>query len=195
MKKTVILIMVVLVVVSISSLANAEIIELTLDCGGEYGLADTWTTNIDLGVSFTEISNIYINWSGTIIGQETMNSGVIDNLFVTTLYESNPLNYFGRAYVQGGAATYPATEPFDVQSVFTDEGWSALLDGQFNVEILFSETSHPLDITLNVPTGQLDLATLVVEGVIIPEPATLLFTVVGLAGLRANKCKGQRKTK
>ncbi|GAJ23597.1 unnamed protein product, partial [marine sediment metagenome] len=100
----------------------------------------------NLGFTFTEIFNLYIDWSGEITGEETMNAGIIDTQFVATLYELDPHDYFGRAYVQGGADTYPDPEPFDLQSPFNGQDWTMLLDGEASIEIWFGDTPHPLDL-------------------------------------------------
>ena len=162
--------------------ANADIVELPLAAEGEYASSETWTMDFDLGVTFLDISHVYIDWAGEITGEETMHAGVIDAQFVATLYELNPHDYFGRAYVQGGADMYPDPEPFGLQSPFNGQDWTMLLDGKASIEIWFGATSHPLDvISLSVPSGALDSATLVVEGNIIPEPAT--FFLLALGGL------------
>lgn len=106
-------------------------------------------------------------------------------MFVATLYELDHHDYFGRAYVQGGAATYPDPTLFDLQSSFTAEDWADLLDGQSTIEIWFGVTSHPLGLGSGEPgTGQLSSATLIVEGTVIPEPATFVLTVIGIFCVR-----------
>lgn len=186
MKNSIIAVVVLMLLFGVRSLVNAAIVQLPLDCAGVYDFnTPPWTLDFDLGVTFTEISSVYIDWSGEMTGKETMHAGVIDTQFVATLYELDPHDYFGRAYVQGGAETYPEPEPFDLQSTFTTEGWSMLLDGKGSIEILFGETAHPLDvIALSIPSGTLDYATLAVQGNIIPEPGTFLLSVLGAVILR-----------
>jgi len=168
--------------------AEATIVELPLDAAGEYGLSDTWTTSFDVGVEFTEIVGVYIRWSGEMLGYPTMNSGVIDTQFVGTLYEADPHEYFGRAYVQGGADTYPSPEMFDVETGFTAQDWGELLDGQGSIEIFYSDTTHVLDIGApSEAVGILNDAALVVEGTIVPEPGTILFFGVGGVLLAARR--------
>ena len=50
-----------------AGVAGADIVELPLACEGVYDFNQPyWTTDFDLGVTFTEISNVYIDWSGEI---------------------------------------------------------------------------------------------------------------------------------
>ena len=165
--------------------ANAVIIELPLECEGEYGFHDTWITAFDLGVEFTEISSIYIDWSGEITAFQGM-YGIYASQFVASLYESEPHNYFARAYMAGGTTTYPNSEPFDLQSQFTDD-WTMLLDGQSNIKIWFGDTIHPLGSVVSAGTGRLDSATLIIEGTIIPEPVTVSLLALGIVLLRRRR--------
>lgn len=49
--------------------SNADIVQLPLDCAGIYDLnTPAWTLDFDLGVTFTDISHVYIDWSGDITG-------------------------------------------------------------------------------------------------------------------------------
>jgi hypothetical protein len=163
--------------------AQAIIIELPLECEGEYGFYDTWTADFDLGVEFIEISSVCMDWSGEITASQGM-WNLIAFQFVASLYESDPHDYYARTYVAGGKTTYPNPEPFDLLSQFEDEDWIMLLDGQSNIEIWFGDTIHLLDSVTSAGTGSLDSATLVIEGTIIPEPATLSLLALGaiLAG-------------
>ena len=163
--------------VMIAATAKGTIIEISLDSAGQYNSQDTWSSSFDFGVSFSQINDIYIDWSGQIVGEDT-SFGVVPAQFVATLYESDPQSYFGQASVYGGAATYPTPEPFNLQSSFTDEGWSSVYDGHGNIEIWFGDIIH-VGITESLPTGQIDTAKLVIDGIIVPEPATLSLLAFG----------------
>lgn len=177
---------VILAIAAIPTLTRADIVELPLACTGEYSFLQTWSTQFDVGVAFTEISSIYMNWSGEITAKEILPGGTADGLFTASLYESDPHSYFGHAYIQGGSATHPDPEPFDTQSMFSNEGWSPLLDGQARIQIMLSNVSHPLDAgTLSLPSGTLDSATLVIEGQPIPEPGILSMLLLGIGIVRA----------
>lgn len=163
----------------IAGMANGAILELPLECEGEYGSGDTWTTNFDLGVEFTEISDVYVDWSGEITASKDMYV-IVAHQFVASLYEYEPHDYFSRASVRGGVATYPDPEPFDLSSAFTDEDWTLLLDGQSSIQIWFGDTPHAGSGGTE-GTGTLNSATLVIEGTVVPEPASILLLLGGVA--------------
>ena len=160
--------------------SQAAIFEVPLACEGEYILSDTWNTDFNLGTAFTEITNVYISWSGEITASQDW-LFVVAYQFVASLYELNPHDYYSRAYVMGGVDTYPDAEPFNLESVFDNDDWSLLLDGQSSIEISFWDTIHPLGSDGNDGTGTLNPATLVIEGNVVPEPGTVLL--FGLGGL------------
>ena len=63
--------------------------------------------DFDLGVTFTEISNIYIDWSGRITAELVGADPPfpINGQFVAKLYEADPYDYLGTAYVQAGVGS------------------------------------------------------------------------------------------
>ncbi len=77
--------------------AWADVIELPLDCAGTYDInTPAWNYNFDLGVTFSEISNVYIDWSGEAVA----------NLIVDSLGSSpRPMGATIMAYVDLGS--YP----------------------------------------------------------------------------------------
>lgn len=166
--------------------SQAAIVEVPLACDGEYVLSDTWFTDFDIGTAFTEITNVYISWSGGITASQGM-WDVIAYQFVASLYELDSHDYYSRAYVRGGVDTYPDAEPFNLESVFSDDDWSLLFDGQSSIEIWFGDTIHPLGSGGNDGTGTLNPATLVIEGNVVPEPATALLCALGGLMLRKRK--------
>jgi len=164
----------------------ATIIELPFECEGDYLFHETWTASFDVGVEFAEISNVYLDWSGEITAFQGMR-GIYASQFVASLYESDPYNYYARAYVAGGVPTYPNPEPFDLASQLDADDWIKLLDGQSNIEIWFGDTIHPLDSVVSAGTGRLDSAILVIEGTVIPEPATLFLLALGAILVRRKR--------
>jgi hypothetical protein len=170
--------------------ANADIVELTLDCTGVYDFNTApWSTNFDLGVSFTEISHVYIDWAGDITGGLAVQAGSDPFPMVVGTSASLGKNPGARiTSVWGGEVTYPDPEAFDVQSEFELLGgstWSDLLDGQGTISIYYEEV-----IILDgwyVEHGSVDLtgATLVVDGTIVPEPSALLLLAAGAVYVRA----------
>ena len=90
----------------------------------------------------------------------------------------------------GGEATYPEPEGFDSRTEFELLGqttWSDLLDGQGWIGIGYTELGGPYIIYVEFGFVDLASATLVVEGTIVPEPATIVLLVAGIIGVRARK--------
>ena len=169
-----------------SSLVNADIVQLPLDCPSHYDFnSPYWTADFDLGVTFSEISHVYIDWAGEITGGLAI---LYDNpsepfpidVGVYASLGSNP--FLLRTTVWGGEATSPDPKPFDLQSEFELVGgstWSDLLDGQGSIVIGYTEVV--LQDGLYVQSGSVLLsgATLVVDATIVPEPCTLVLVVLG----------------
>ncbi|MHC4061528.1 MAG: PEP-CTERM sorting domain-containing protein [Planctomycetota bacterium] len=176
---------------AVCSVAKADIVELALDCAGVYDAnSSPWSTDFDLGVSFSEISHVYIDWSGDITGGLAVQGGsdpfAIDVGIIA--YLENPPNW-RHTDVWGGEATYPGAESFALLSEFQDGimPWSELFDGQARITIDYTE-----EIILDgryVEHGSivLDSATLVVDGTIVPEPGTFLLLGLGAIFLRQSQ--------
>jgi hypothetical protein len=185
-----------IMVLGLAGPSEAVIVELnllSLGCPTELNIDSIyWQTNFDLGVSFTEITNVYMDWSGGITAGLAIDYDNPDEPFpldvgVYASLGSNP--YLRRTTVWGGDTTYPAPEPFDCLSEFELSGstWSDLLDGQGKITIGYTEF-----IMINgryTEHGSIDLsgATLAVEGTVVPEPATILFLGIGVISLCVKK--------
>ena len=166
---------------------------MPLDCAGEYrpntvGYPNVWSTSIDLGVSFSEISSVYVDWSGELTGGVYRGDGgssdpceVVDGLFAAFLYEEEYYRFFSRAWQVGGESTYPEAEPFDVQSAF-DEDWPELLDGQAKFHLGIGSTASFDMLVVKHAQGVIESATLVVEGTVVPEPGGFALVVGGAVG-------------
>jgi hypothetical protein len=189
-KEIILILAAMALILGFAGMARADIVELSLSCEGQYDSGQSWAAEFDLGVTFTEISNVYIDWSGKItaelVGADP--SFPIDAQFVAKLYESDPYDYLGNAYVRAGVVMYPDPEPFDLRSAFTNEGWSMLLDGKGSIKIWFGGIIRPEYLgTVKPPSGLLESVTLVFDGVPIPEPVTILSLGSGFLILRRKK--------
>jgi hypothetical protein len=180
-----------------SATAGATIVELdllSLGCPTELNIDSTyWQTNFDLGVNFTEITNVYMDWSGSITAGLAIDSyhqyepfplqvGLLAGLGI-------PFNW-RHTDIWGGETTYPAPEPFDCLSefVYGSMSWSELFDGQGSIGIEYQEVIMADLGGRYVEHGSvtLDKAILRVEGTV-PEPATILFLGAGIISLFVKK--------
>jgi hypothetical protein len=187
-----------------SPLVRAEIItyELPPAFEREYNYDDPYLQmDFDIGVSFTEISNVYIDWSGEITAGLAVHNddpcGVpfpLDVGIYASLGFNPSLRYTA---LWGGSANHPNPELFDLQSEFESSpgptDWSDLLDGQGTVTISYTEPIMLDDTFVEHGLVVLNDASLLVEGVVVPEVSTLLILGMGLIGMRVKKYKKQRQ--
>jgi hypothetical protein len=166
----------------------ADIVELPLDCEGRYDVnSGPWEMDFDLGITFTEISHVYIDWAGEIMAGLAYNPSMpgpqpypCDIGLIASLGR-NPGARLADVY--GGEATYPEPESFDFRSEFELLGmatWSDLLGGQGTFMIDYTRLVGPY--LTYIESGFVDLksATLIVDGTPVPEPATILFLGLGV---------------
>lgn len=194
-KKSIILVAALL----ITAKANAAIVEYDLNCQGSYWVGKNWTVDFDLGIIFSEISHIYLDWSGSITAVEfepIFNpipgfDPYCDGYFKARLYDSGSSTALASRSVYRGADTAPNPESFDLQSEFSLNDYSPFLDGVGSIKITFNQEYHflwgsdiPIIRKLSNASGQLNPAKLIVDGIIIPEPATLLLLAFGTLTLR-----------
>ena len=177
-----------------------DTVELPLNCAGTYGFNSYWQTNFDLGVTFSEISHVYIDWSGEITAGLAVNYTDPCNPFplevgINAYLGANPWPRLTEVW--GGGQTYPSPEPFDTISRFSlsqTSSWSDLLDGQGNIRISHVSAVRALWehswYYIDYGSVMLDDSTLIVEGTVTPEPASLLLLGAGFLGLIL---KGSRK--
>jgi hypothetical protein len=149
-----------------------------------------WTGDFDLEVAFTEISNVYIDWDGGITAGLAIRYADPDNplpLGVGT-YASLGFNpSLRRTTVWGGGLTYPDPESFDGMFEIELTGsstWSDILDGEGTITIGYEELIILEGRYVESGSVVLNRGTLVVDGVVVPEPATFLLLVVGALGVR-----------
>jgi hypothetical protein len=202
MKKAIII---VSIVVGFSTIANASIVQLDLfdlGCPRQYDFDNStpdplyWKSEFDLGVTFTEITNVYMDWAGEITAGLAVYDYDPENPFpldagVMAYLGRNP--YFRGTKVYGGENYYPAPEPFDSRSDFELTGsstWSDLFDGQGAIGIEYTEYGMLFGRYIEHGSVVLDRAILEVEGTIVPEPATIILFSLG-SFLVVNKHKNQ----
>ena len=192
------------VIVSILLLATttgrAEIITYQLPPAfeREYNYDDPYLAmDFDLGVAFTEILSVYIDWSGEITGGLAQNYDPITfepvgepypiEVGVYASLGSNPSPRW--AQVWGGVASYPDPELFNVQNeveaLTGPTNWSDLLDGQGTITIGYTELIMLYGGYVEHGSVTLNDVTLEVHGAVIPEPATVLLLGFGGLILRA----------
>ncbi|MHC4665821.1 MAG: PEP-CTERM sorting domain-containing protein [Planctomycetota bacterium] len=175
--------------------ARADILELPLNCPGVYDSnTPAWTSDFDLGATFTEISHVYIDWAGEItaglaIIYDNSSDPVPKEVGIGASLGANP--YLRAVSIWGGEGTYPDPEAFDSVSEFELVGgstWSDLIDGRGSITIEYEELIIPGSY---IEHGSVDLtsATLVVDGTVVPEPATLLLLAIGTTLVRGSTAK------
>jgi hypothetical protein len=180
--------------------ANADIIQYNLNCGRSYWPRSTWTADFDLGTEFSEISNISLQWSGSIKAVEFEPIVPIPNFppyyngyFKAQIFDLGSSTALATKSVYGGSTTAPAPQTFDLLSELNMD-YSPFLDGVGSIKITFNQ-KYPLLWYSDIPilrivsnaSGQLDPATLIFEGTVVPEPATLILLTLGTLFLRQKK--------
>ena len=173
---------------------RATIIELPLDCAGTYSLNDTWSTEFDLGVEFTDIAHVYINWEGEFSGAkvkyfntEPVSESPID-VVLTSLIGNYEVNR--QVSIWGGKLSYPTPQIFNLCSeyIIGNMEWLELFDGKNNViidfELLFTSGNY-----IEYGFVEINNAKLVVDGNLVPEPVTILLLAFGACGILSRKKK------
>ena len=175
-----------------TSVAYSSIVELPLACEGLYTGYSTWEGDFDFEVTFQEITNANISWTGEITAglyrreDETLFPNLL--LFSIMLTDHSG-NFIGYTHTGGGQKTYPESESFDDCLLeFWHKDFKYLLDGQGHILIRF-DFRPPPSIYECIEEGSVLLhkASLVVKGTIIPEPATVLLLGLGAVMLRKKR--------
>ncbi|MBN2019275.1 MAG: PEP-CTERM sorting domain-containing protein [Sedimentisphaerales bacterium] len=162
--------------------ASGDTVELPLNCAGFYDVnTPAWTYDFDLGVTFSEITNVYIDWSGEINGALVGSFYNPGNTYPLDIGIKAYLDLWGSIEVYGGEETYPAPEPFAQTSTFriSQTSISELYDGKGTIMIYSTYPRLTDDIYIEYGSIMLNNATLIVEGTIIPEPSTLVLIGLG----------------
>jgi hypothetical protein len=185
----------VFLILFLAGFACADTVTLDLfsiGCPTEFG--PYWQADFDLGVTFTQINHVYIDWSGGITAalvqyydSNSMPEGEPQPIDVG-VYASLGFNPgLRRIEVWGGEEEYSLPYIFNSKSEILVGGtttWSDLLDGTGKITVGYTA---PWIIGGDIMQhGSIDLnkATLVIDGNIVPEPATFLLIVFGAIGPR-----------
>lgn len=167
----------------------------TLGCTTLFDPNHSWTSDIDLGVEFSQIDHVYMDWAGQITAGLAVTWDDPENPFplevgIRASLGSNPWPRLTEVW--GGEPNYPEPEPFDCLSEFGSSGstWSDLLDGQGTLALSYKESVFGGSGRYIEP-GSISLtsATLIVEGVVIPEPATITLLLIGAFAIRRKSFK------
>jgi hypothetical protein len=176
---------IIAIILAIAGVAWGDTVELPLNCTGTYDInTPYWTTDFDLGVTFSEISHVYIDWSGEITAGLAIYYTDPCNPFPLEVGIRSAFSFpFRYVEVWGGEEIYPSSEPFDFLSEIKPSTWSDLLDGQGSISIQYQEVVWPFELYggeyIKHGSVILDDATLIVEGTVIPEPATTFLLLLG----------------
>lgn len=192
MKVKVIRTIFVVLILSFFGIARADIVELDLfsiGCPTEFDHdSPYWQTDFDMGTSFIEISHVYMDWSGEItagLATDPTKPGPQPFPLDVGIYAS--LTYPRITDVWGGEATYPKPESFDCLSEIQAMSWSDLLDGKGIISLGYEELVGPYLTYVEHGSISLDRVILRVDGVIVPEPTTLLFLMIGMISIRVKR--------
>jgi len=174
----------------LSAGATGEVVSLPLNCAGTYEIYSTaWSYDFDFGVTFSQITNVYIDWSGEATANLYYLDGRTDpkgSVIGAAIELSYP--QYADVTIGGGMSTYPDPEPFNEISEFQLDGgsWANILDGRGIIRIGYSMPIMP-GIGYFVEYGSVVLndSTLIVEGTVVPEPATIFLMSLGLLGIRS----------
>jgi hypothetical protein len=177
--------------------AGADIVELdlfSLGCPTNFDSnSHSWSSEFDLGVQFSEITSVYIDWSGEITAGLAVEVDNPDDPFPIDVgvFSSLGIPFDGHLTdaLWGGEETYPAPESFSCLSEFLNgsDPFSYLYDGQSVITIDYTEKIFWFGsdiIYIEHGSVVLNSAKLVVEGTIIPEPSTIVFLGFGILGIK-----------
>ena len=177
--------------------AHADLVELDLLAIGcpTYHDFDTpqWSYNFDLGVQFSNIQHVYMDWSGEITGGLADHIGNLDPypapVYIRAVIGSPP--DWMHSSVDGGWTTYPDPELFSENTEFMYETspFYLLFDGKHDIKISYREYIILDGWYVEHGSVSLTKAKLVVEGTIIPEPSSFLTICLGGLILKTKKRK------
>lgn len=175
MKKT----WLILLIALLACVSQATTVEYELTCAERYIKGTVWEHNVNLGKQFSEIAQVSIIWSGMfnaalVINPSTPEDDWLDVGLCLSLGNATS----NCIYIYGGDTYAPDSESLSGQAIFASSGYDNFFDGKETVRI-----SHLNLVSLYnyVSTGFVDLnnATLIVEGTLVPEPVSLSLLLIG----------------
>lgn len=185
MKTKIYLLSILLIVVGTSNMLYAAIYSVPLNVNGFYRFDQEMNFNIDIGVQFSQINEVRFLAQGDIYTDSYPMS------FVCVLFASqNNLQYAETQEIF--STSPPISVPFTANTSFipyNGANWNFLLDGIANGSVgLFTKS-----IVLLLPnyriTGNITSASIVIDAVPVPEPATFLFMAAGLIAMKRGRYK------
>jgi len=196
----------VLLILLLSPGVLGDIVELdlfTLGCPTEFSpdlQPYGWQSNFDLGINFLQIDHVYIEWAGGITAglAQDFDPDTFEPIgdpfpLSVGIYASLSYPPLRNTEIWGGSDTYPDPELFNELSEIPpgESAWSDLLDGQNEIKIHYQGIINAPYIEYGSVT--LTKANLVIEGIVVPEPASLFLIAVGAFGIRISKIRKNNK--
>jgi len=191
MKKGIRFILILALILGLSVSAGATIIEYPLDCAGTY-TASGWVSDFNLGVEFTDIAHVYIDWQGEITAARAVNYSNPNDPFPIDVgihaHIGTVPNWKHTEY-WGGESTYPNAQTFDVKSefIYGKMLWSELFDGKGEITIYYTSPSLLYGYVVEHGFVTLNDAKLIVDGTLVPEPVTIILLAIGACGIIRRK--------
>ena len=186
------------ILVLIASPVQADLVELDLLALGCPTVHDfdtpQWSYDFDLGVEFSSIDHVYMDWSGEISASMVDHIGNPDPYPSVTGIESAIGSYPSYKYLYrwGGIISYPDPETFDEMTEIVEGSMplSDLYDGSGIITISYTLPILPgTHWYVEYGSVSINKTKLIIDGNVIPEPASFLIMVLGGLMLRINKNK------
>jgi len=150
-----------------------------------------WTYEFDLGVQFTEIQNVYMDWSGEITAGLVKRNDLLDPYPEDVGLGAQIEKPFDWRYtsIWAGETLYPNPEPFNKISefIYGSMPWSELYDGQGLIGIAYKEYIILDGYYIEGGTIELSELKLVVDGTIVPEPGMFVLLCIGTSIIKTRK--------